>query len=176
MKKISTISSGVLVAFLMTGLQAYAVTFTETNLNINYEIENNPYPGTFTDANLKSGSTVFNNTQYTITSATVDLTILNDTSLPVTLTIDGISASLTPSKSPQILSYILTPTEYDYIQTEDGTFNYGVVVDCELQSDGLVVNANPVTPPPSTAPDGGSTVLLLGGVVSALGLIKRKLA
>src|ERR1017187_7856963 len=102
MKKIPTVLSGVVVAFLTAGLQAYAsnLTFTETIPNINFAVQGQTYNGQFTDANLKSGSTVFNNSLETITSATVDLTIGNDTSLPISLTIDGITADLTPSSSP----------------------------------------------------------------------------
>jgi hypothetical protein len=175
MKKTYTILSGVVIAFLTTGLQAYAssLTFTETISGIDYEVEGQTYNGQFTDANLKDGSLVFNNTQETITSATVDLTILNDTSLPISLTIDGVTQNLTPSASPQTLAYALTATEYNYIQSKDGTFGYAVVVDCELESAELIVNT---TSSQAAVPDGGSTLLLLGGVVSALGLVKRKIA
>jgi len=177
LKTINLLSSSVLAAFLTAGFQAYAnsLTFTETIPNINYEIEGVTYNGTFTDGSLKSGSTVFNNTQETISSATVALTISNDTSLPVTLTIDGVSANLTPTSSPQTLDFSLTSKQYDYIQSQDGTFNFGVVVDCELDSAELIVNTT--SPQGQTsAPDGGCTAMLLGGIVLGFGLIKRKMS
>jgi hypothetical protein len=168
--------SSVSLAVLASGMQTYAagLTFTETIPNIDYEIEGQTYHGNFTDANLKSGSTVFNNTQETITGAMIALTISNDKGLPVTLTVDGISANLTPENSPQTLDFTLTTAQYDYIQAEDATFPYQVVVDCELDSAELTVYTS--SSPQTGVPDGGSTVMLLGGVVSAFGWMRRKKA
>lgn len=178
MKTSSLLLNSAIAGMILSGAQAFAATtnFSETIPNIDYEIEGQTYKGTFTDANLKSSTgAVFNNTKETITSGTVDLTILNDTSLPVTLTIDGISQNLTPTYSGETLAYTLTSAEDSYIQGLDGTFNYSVVVDCGLASAGLTVSAGS-TPNTSGAPDAASTSLLLGGVMAALGLAKRKLA
>ncbi len=134
MKTSSLLLNSAIAGMILSGAQAFAATtnFSETIPNIDYEIEGQTYKGTFTDANLKSSTgAVFNNTKETITSGTVDLTILNDTSLPVTLTIDGISQNLTPTYSGETLAYTLTSAEDSYIQGLDGTFNYSVVVDCE---------------------------------------------
>lgn len=165
------------IAVIATGgTSAFAtnMTFSETISGINYGIEGQAYNGTFTDANLKSGSTVFNNTLETITSATVYLTILNDVGLPISLTIDGVTQDMTPSHSPQTLTYNLTSTEYNYIQAQDGTFGYKVIVDCELTSAQLVVNTTS-SGSNSRVPDGGTTLTLLGGAMATLGLIKRQL-
>ena len=62
MKTTSKISALLIAASLTAGLQAHAsLIFTETLNGINAEVEGTPYTGTFTDANLLSGSTVFNN-------------------------------------------------------------------------------------------------------------------
>lgn len=163
---------------LIGGAQAFAVTsttFTESINNINFGIENGNYNGQFTDANLKSsGGTVFNNSQYTITSATVDLTIDNGTGHSVSLTIDGIQMDLPDTASPQTLVYNLNSTQDSYIQSLDGTFNYIVGLDCTLASDELIVNANSGSN--AHVPDGASTAMLFGGALTVLGWVKRNVS
>jgi hypothetical protein len=174
MKTTFKVAALLITALLTAGMQAHAIpslTFTETINNINYEVYGQTYQGTFTRANLLSGSTVFDNSLYTITGATVNLTMKNATGYSISLTIDGITQDITASTSPQVLAYTLTPTQYNYIQAQNGTFNYGVTVDCILQSAQLIVATST-----RSIPDGGSTVMLFGAVMIALGLMKRNLA
>lgn len=161
------------VAVMLTGGTAFATstTFTETINNINFGIEGATYDGMFTDANLKSGSTVFNNSQYTITSATVDLTVVNGQGHSIKLTIDGIAMDLPDTASPQTLQYNLSSTLGNYIQSQDGTFNYFVTVDCTLESAELIVDTTSGSN--SHVPDGASTAALLGGAMTLLGWVKR---
>jgi hypothetical protein len=176
MKTAAKISALVLVGSLAAAVQSQAtVTFTETINNIDAEVEGTPYTGAFTDAKLLSGSTVFNNTLYTITSVVVDLTMLNAAGHQTSLTIDGSTLNMTPTKSPQTLAYTLNSTQDSYIQSKDGTFNYTVLADCELENAALIVTTS-VNPPTVNAPDATSTAFILGGAVSALGFLKRKLA
>lgn len=163
-----------LAAIAAGGSSAFATptTFSETISGINYGIEGQAYNGTFTDANLKNGSTVFNNTLETITSATVYLTILHDVGLPVSLTIDGITLDRTPTYSGETLAYSLTSTQYNYIQAKDATFNYKVIVDCELTTAELVVNTTSSSSN-GRVPDGGTTAILFGGALASLGFVKR---
>ena len=180
MKNNLKLLGGMAAAFLMAGLQAHAtsLTFTENIPNINYEVAGQTYTGQFTDANLKSGSTVFNNSMETISSATIDLTMLYAAGNSIKLTVDGISQDLTFTGSPQTMAYTLSATQYNYIQAQDGTFNFAVTVDCELASAELIVNAGTggAGGGNSSAPDGASTVMLLGGALTTLGLIRRKLS
>jgi hypothetical protein len=170
--------SGVSAAFLTAGLQAYAQdpAFTNANASINFTIANGPYDGSFSDSTFKSGSTTFNNSLYTIASGTMNLTIDNmPANTPIELTIGSGTGSTTTvdGTGNETLAFALDSEQYNYIQTQDGTFNYIVTLDCELMSDQLIVNANTNT---SHVPDGGATVMLLGGVLTALGLMKRKIA
>jgi hypothetical protein len=172
MKTTSKITALLLVGTLAAALQANALTFTESLNNINAEVEGVTYTGTFSGANLLSGSTVFNNTLYTISSATVDITMLNAAGHQTSLIIDAFTQNLTPSTSPQVLVYTLNSTQDSYIQTKNGTFNFGVTADCELLAAELIVtttasNVNHV-------PDAASTALLLGASMCLLALLKRK--
>jgi hypothetical protein len=177
MKTTSKISAILLAGSLAAGLSANASQiFTESINNINAEVENNPYTGTFTGANLLSGSTIFNNTSYTISSAVVDLTMVNAAGHATTLTIDAFGLILTPTTSPQVLAYTLNSAQDAYIEAMDGTFTFVVEADCKLTSAQLIVTANSNVPPPSPTPDAGSSAILLGGALTALGLLKRKLA
>jgi hypothetical protein len=179
LKTVSRIAALLLAGCLAAAVQAHAtgttLTFTETINNIDAEVYGTPYNGTFTDANLKSGSTVFNSSLYTITSATVDITMLYAAGHEVYLTIDGTTQNQEPHTSPQILAYTLTSTQDSYIQAEDGTFNFGVLADCELENAELIITATSKTTQIVPVPDAASAALLLGGSLSALGLLKRKL-
>ena len=168
--KVLALSFTVLLTAMLTAHAVPVTTFTENINNINYEVFGQTYNGTFTRANLLSGATVFDNSLYTITGGTVNLTMLNAAGHQISLTIDGITLDLTASTSPQLLSYTLTPTQYNYIQAQDGTFNFGVTVDCILQSAQLIVNTTT-----NGVPDGGSTMILLGGALMAIGLLQRTL-
>jgi hypothetical protein len=173
----SKISALLLAGSLAAAVQANATTiFTESINNINAEVEGSLYTGTFTDANLLSGSTVFNSSLYTITSAVIDLTMLNAAGHATTLTVDAIAQNMTPSTSPQTLAYTLTSTQDAYIAAMNGTFTYGVEADCELLSSELIVTTTAKSTNSVSTPDAGSSMLLLVGGLSALGMLKRKLA
>jgi len=173
--------SGVLAAFLTAGVQAYAnndPAFTNSNPNIDASIASGPYDGSFSDSTFKSGSITFNNSQYTITGGTMSLTtehVPNGDSVELTIGSGTGSTSIQygNGSSPETFTFTLDTEQYDYIQSEDGSFSYTVTLDCTLDSDKLIVNTSQST---GTVPDGGSTVMLLGGALATLGLMKRKIA
>jgi hypothetical protein len=190
MKKISLIFGGVLAAVLATGLQANATvtsqTFTETVNTYNAEIGGigNTYWGSFAPSSL---SPTFNWSQYSdITSISLDFQINNapGPGTPAYLTLN--QSSPTPWVSTTIPNsgqtdfniaystaagsswqYIVNSLEYN------DPITYGIYADCHLANAELVITAQSGG---STIPDGSSTMMLLGGVFTVAGLIKRKLA
>jgi len=181
MKKNSTLLGGALVALLAAGLQAYAQddpTFQES-LSVNANYWDNPITLNFTTAQLKSISTappavgtVFSDTAYSIYGGDLYLTISDLRYDPVYLTIDNSQTTLygNGSSDSQTVDFSLNSTQWGYIQSQNGQFSASVTLDCTLTSEQLDVYANT-----DHAPDGGSTVMLLGGVLTALGLMKRKM-
>ncbi len=170
----SKITALLLAGSLAAAIQANAnLIFTESLKNINAEVEGVTYTGTFTGANLLSGSTVFNSSLYTITSAAIDLTMLNAAGHQTSLIVDAFTLNLTPSTSPQVLIYTLNAAQDSYIMAKNGTFNFGVTADCELLDAELILTTSSNIPN-NHVPDAASTALLLGGSLCALVLLKRK--
>ncbi len=62
----------------------------------------------------------------------------------------------------------LSIIQADYNANHNGSIEFSVEVDCELAQYNLTLG--------NSVPDTGSTMYLLGGVLTTLGLIKRKMA
>jgi hypothetical protein len=177
MKTTTNLSALLLAVSLTAALQAHATptSFSESSGTLNKEVAAPAYyTGTFTEAGLTPSG--YNNSD-TLSSVTVALDMYNAAGNPVYLTIDGITQKINDTVNPtQILTYTLTTAEDNYIQTEfaaTGKFSYTVQADCELLSDVLTLNTS--TGQTQTVPDASSTVILLGGALSGLALLKRKL-
>jgi hypothetical protein len=177
MKK-NAVLMGSVIAAILTSASAFATStqYTETTSGINFDVQGQTYKGTFTDAGLKSGGSTFNPSQSTITSAMIDLTIVNDAEgLPISLTVDGITMDLSPHTSPGTLQYTLNATQDSFLQSQlanPGSFNYFVTVDCTLTSAELIINTS--SQPNTHVPDGASTAALFGGALTVLGWVKMK--
>jgi VPDSG-CTERM motif len=173
MKITTNISVLLLAVSLTAAFQAHATTITNTISinNINQEILNNPYNGTFTDAALKGQND-------TISDAIVYVTMQDAAGFPVILTIGGSKETNTFTLENQKLPYDLTSTQDTSIQNAfntTGSISFELEADCFLKSVEFVFNTTPGTGQTQSVPDASSTVILLGGALSALGLLKRKL-
>jgi len=186
MKKNSTLLGGALVALLAAGLQAYAQdpTFTSTPqiygsgaLDYTSPTPLSTYGFTLADSGY--------NLNITSGFVTVDIHEPYGQNSSVWLVIDGYASSSQTAHaySTTDLTFNLDTTYnsgntaygqdvLNYIKNEGtSSFSYTVDGDCYLTSAELSVNSSG----PDSAPDGGSTVMLLGGVLTALGLMKRKM-
>ena len=179
MKTTTKLSALLLAVSLTAALQAHATptptSFSESSGTLDKEVAAPAYyTGTFTEAGLTPSG--YNNSDI-LSSVTVALDMYNAAGNPVYLTIDGITQKINDTVNPtQILTYTLTSAEESYIQTEfasTGKFSYTVQADCELLSDVLTVNIQ--SPQTQTVPDASSTLILLGGALSGVALLKRKL-
>jgi len=97
---------------------------------------------------------------------------------PVILTIGGSKETNTFTLENQKLPYDLTSTQDTSIQNAfntTGSISFELEADCFLKSVEFVFNTTPGTGQTQSVPDASSTVILLGGALSALGLLKRKL-
>jgi hypothetical protein len=195
MKKTSILTSAALAAVLTAGSQAYAsVPVTPTSWSTgNVSVGNQYVDDEIYSWNISFSSLLTGYTGANLTSGTLDVQIANDFpgDLPVyarifsALPLGGTSGNLNngnsdnlvsigndyPSANPGWVDFTITKAELntleaDYKATPTGSIEFSVEVDCELEQYNLTVNA----------PDGGSTMFLLGGVLTTFGLIKRKLA
>jgi hypothetical protein len=177
MKTTTKISAFLLAGSLTAALQAHATptTFTETvNIPGGVEVFNNPYTGSFTEAGLSSGWSDSD----TVSSAVVKVTMDDAQGFQVILTIDNIGQTVTYNSSPETNPYTLTSGQDSYITgvfDANGSFSFRVDADCYLESAQLILTTTTGSGNQS-APDASSTVILLGGALSALGLLKLKLA
>jgi hypothetical protein len=172
MKTTTKLSALLLAVSLTAALQAHATQYTETLTGLDKEVAGTPYTGYFTESGLSGG---FNNSDI-ISQAVVKLTMLNAEGNPIYLTIDAIQQWMWDNTTPQTLSYTLSSTQDAYITTSfaaNGKFSYTVEADCELENAQLILTAS--TGQTQTVPDASSTLILLGGALSGLALLKRKL-
>ena len=191
MKTATKISALLLAASLTAALQARAIptttVYTESIININQDVDvdagGKAYKGLFTEEGLiaNGGGPAFNVTD-TISQEQVTVNMENAAGNDVTLTINSIGQSFKYTSSETHL-YTLTSglnSEDSFISnafsTVNGSFNFLVSADCELLSVQLTLDATTGSSGNQSAPDASSTVILLGGALSALGLLKLKLA
>lgn len=182
MKSTSTLVGTVLAALLSAGLQAYASTYTNTlSFSGNgVDIYGTPYELSFSPANLTDGSLHYSDS-YGAASAEVILSMYDAGGHAVTLDLDYSAPVLigteTPGSSPNpyTLTYgtgDFTASDLSYIDSAN-PITFTAEADCYLQSAELIVTT-PVSN--ASAPDGGSTVILLGGILTVLGLARRKVS
>jgi hypothetical protein len=146
--------------------------FTETINTGNVDVYYDPYHGSFTESGLSAGWSDSD----TISSASVVVDMKDAAGNSVFLTINGAT-----------LSDLFTSTEtYTYgenaqdsyitgVFDKNGSFGFSVVADCYLESVELIVNIQTPQGGQKPVPDASSTVILLGGALSGLALLKRKL-
>ena len=178
MKTTTKISALLLAGSLTAALQAHATptTFSETvTIPGGVEVFNNPYTGHFSEAGLSSGWSDSD----TISSAVVKVTMDDAKGFQVILTIDNIGQTVTYDANPETNPYTLTSGQDSYITgvfDANGSFSFKVDADCYLESAQLILTTTTGSSGNQSAPDASSTVILLGGALSALGLLKLKLA
>lgn len=176
MKTTTKLSTLLLAVSLTAALQAYATpvtSFTETvNIPGGVDVYGKPYTGSFTESGLSAGWSDSD----TISSAVVDVTMYDAAGNPVYLTIDAIKGTNNFTSNYQTLGYTLTSTQDSYITGKfdaNGSFSFTVEADCYLESAELCLTTT--TGQTQSVPDASSTMILLGGALSALALLKRKL-
>ncbi len=188
MKKTSILFSGILAATLTAGLQAFAAptttfttgtidesTYDGTHGNSGWLLTSGTFHGSISASKLLFGSTPFNGSTYDPVSGTLAVWIYDGNTSHITAEVGGdtlASYQETHSGSYAWLDYTLDSAELTYIDDHD-PISFTVSGDCYLDAYDLTVCA---TQNSVGAPDGGSTMLLLGGVLTTLGLIKRKTA
>ncbi len=190
MKRTRILIGGALAALLTAGLQAYAgndPTFTTGNITVGTgyhyggaELVPNGYTGSISDSillNEAAPGNAYNGGGYTDVaySGTLEVTIWNAAGCAITVKVGGdasLPTTLTPSTDNNTpLTFNLTPAELAYIDNHN-PISFTVTGSCVLEDYDLTVNASQSS---SRVPDGGSTLILLGGVLTGLALIKRKM-
>jgi hypothetical protein len=182
MKKTSILTSVIFTAVLTAGLQAYAITQTSTTNylgNPGPPVEGSPYQGTISFSSLVGGGSSYNG--QLLTGGTLWVEIANDPPhdhlvyawvgpYTLTYTAAGIAGQYTTTSSGDWLGFPLDAAEESYIEGQNSThpIDFQVEADCDLDAYYLTLT--------NSVPDGGSTMVLLGGVLTALCMIKRKMA
>jgi hypothetical protein len=186
--------SGVLAASLTAGLQAYAQdpTFTTGTVTLGTGSGGQPvtYNGTVHYSSLVAPGPIAYSSAYNLGMSgtmVVDMYVPGGEyggpggTLGSEITVDFGSTTPLPfqtaptgasSGETSVLTYTLSAADLAYIAANN-PISFSVSGDCYVDSYDLTVNASK---PTGGAPDGGSTVLFLGGALSVLGLIKRKVA
>jgi hypothetical protein len=172
----------------LAGLQAYAQTTWQTGDIIPsggaQEIFNTPYQGSISFSSLVTGSTPY--AGQTLTSGTLDVEISGDTKhdpvyawvgpYSLTFTAAGIASQTPSSGAGTWLDFTLDSAELAYIDNPNDPIKFQAEADCKLQQYSLTVTGPTTGHGSGNVPDGASTMFLLGGVLTTLGLIKRKMA
>jgi hypothetical protein len=188
MKKTSILTSAVLTAVLTAGLQAYAATTWSDGSVLSPvvlgtpghgapDIFGSPYYGQISFSSLVTGGGSAYSGQ-ALSGGTLAVEIQDGGSNPIEAWVSGLWAPLTVTgvatgtDGAAWVDFSLTTSELSYIQTApSGKIDFTAEADCYLDAYYLTVTGTT-----STVPDSGSTMMLLGGVLTTLGLIKRKMA
>jgi hypothetical protein len=172
----------VVAALLAASSQANANTVVYTTGTINHvaNIDNTPYNGSISYSALKNGFAAYNG--QSLTSGTMTLVVtgvgsgdvwldFGDKSDSPGIKVDTHSLELPGPGSPAN-TYTFTLSAYDLTYIEDhNAIYFEAEADCTLDSYDLTVDDSP-----ASTPDGSSTLILLGGVLTSLALLKRKMA
>jgi hypothetical protein len=184
MKTTSILTSAVFAAVLTAGLQAYAVTtiwydgsqssmITGHSVGLPQEIAGSPYTGSITWSSLLTGPGGNPYNGQGLSGGTLAVDITGDLGVTIQAWI-GTIPLVSVIGDGGWSDFSLTSAAETYIENSPThTISFTVEADCDLQGYYMSLTS---TNSSSTVPDGGSTVALLGGVLTTLGLIKRKMA